>query len=173
MGELGLFDEDARVELLDGDIIDMTPIGSRHAGTVNRLNRLLVTAVGARAVVAPQNPVSLDKRSEPQPDVALLAPRADDYSLAHAEPAEVLLLVEVSDSSLTYDRDRKAPYYARAGIPECWIVDLNASEVLVLRSPAPAGYQDIGRCRPGDRLTVDALDGVAIDVTELFDPAPP
>jgi Uma2 family endonuclease len=172
MGELGLFDDNARVELLDGDVIDMTPIGSRHAGTVNRLNRLLLAAVGNRAVVAPQNPVFLDKRSEPQPDLALLVPRPDDYTLAHAEPAEILLLVEVSDSSLAYDRDRKAPYYAGAGIPECWIVDLNSREVLVLRSPAPTGYQEIRRRHSGERLTVDALDGVAIDVTDLFGPAP-
>jgi Uma2 family endonuclease len=116
MGELGLFDDNARVELLDGDIIDMTPIGSRHAGTVNRLTRLLVNAVDDRGVVAPQNPVLLDEHSEPRPDLAVLAPRADDYTLAHAEPEEILLLIEVSDSSLTYDRDRKAPYYARAGV---------------------------------------------------------
>jgi Uma2 family endonuclease len=168
MGELGLFDERARVELLDGDIIDMTPIGSRHAGIVNRLTRLLVTAVGAGAVVAPQNPVSLDKYSEPQPDLAVLAPRADDYTRGHAEPAETLLLIEVSDSSLTYDRDRKAPYYARSGIPECWIVNLTSLEVLVLRSPGPAGYQLIEHCRPGDQLTVAALAGVSISVAEVF-----
>jgi Uma2 family endonuclease len=172
MGEVGLFDESAPVELLDGDIIDMTPIGSRHAGTVNRLNRLLVTAVGARAVVAPQNPVFLDNHSEPQPDLALLAPRPDDYTLGHAEPAEILLLIEVSETSLAYDRDHKAFSYARAGVPECWIVDLNSGEVLVLRSPAPAGYQIVRRRRPGEMLTVEAVDGVVIDVTDLLDPAP-
>jgi Uma2 family endonuclease len=172
MGELGLFDEHARVELLDGDIIDKTPIGSRHAGTVNRLNRLLVTAVGDRGVVAPQNPVFLDKHSEPQPDLAVLAPRADDYTLAHAEPSEILLLIEVSDSSLAYDRDRKAPYYARVGIRECWIVDLTHEEVLVLRSPAPTGYQAIEPRRAGERLTVEALSDVFIDVADLFDPTP-
>jgi len=136
MGELGLFDQNARVELLDGDIIDMTPIGSRHAGTVNRLNRLLL----------------------------------NDYTLSHAEPDEILLLIEVSDSSLAYDRDRKAPYYARVGIRECWIVDLTHGEVLVLRSPAPTGYQVIERRRVGERLTVDALAGVFIDVADLLDP---
>jgi Uma2 family endonuclease len=170
MGELGLFGESARVELLDGDIIDMTPIGSLHAGMVNRLTRLLVSAVEDQAVVAPQNPVFLDKHSEPQPDLALLAPRSDDYTLAHAEPSEILLLIEVSDSSLVYDRDRKAPYYAQAGVRECWILDLTASEVLVLRSPARQGYQLIERRRAGDRLTIEALNGVAIDVADVFGP---
>jgi Uma2 family endonuclease len=168
MGELGLFDEHARAELLDGDIMDMTPIGSRHAGIVNRLNRMLVTAVGNRAVVAPQNPVFLDKYSEPQPDLALLTPRGDDYAHGHAEPGEILLLIEVSDSSLAYDRDRKAPYYARTGIPECWIVDLTSLEVLVLRSPGPNGYQVVDRRRAGDVLSMAALDEVSVSVAEMF-----
>jgi Uma2 family endonuclease len=168
MGELGLFDEDARVELLDGEIIDMAPIGSRHAGTVNRLTRLLVGAVGSRAVVAIQNPVLLDKRSEPQPDVAVLAPRSDDYTLAHAEPAEILLLVEVADSTLGYDRDRKAPYYARAAVAECWVVDLTTDTVLVFRSPSPAGYQDVWRASPGDVISMTALSGVSVAVAEIF-----
>ena len=100
MGEAGLFGEDARVELLDGEVMELSPIGSRHGGTVNRLTRMLVNAAGVRAVVAIQNPVILDARSEPQPDVAVLAPRADDYIERHAGPDEILLLIEVADSSL-------------------------------------------------------------------------
>jgi Uma2 family endonuclease len=168
MGEVGLFGEEARLELLDGEIIEMAPIGSRHAGTVNRLTRLLVTAVGERAVVAVQNPVLLDPRSEPQPDVALLTPRSDDYTAAHAEPSEILLLIEVSETTLAYDRDRKAPYYAGAGIRECWIVDLTSNTILVGRAPCPAGYEDVQTVRRGDVLAVPGLDGVSVDVSDVL-----
>jgi Uma2 family endonuclease len=170
MGAVSLFGADARMELLDGEIIDMAPIGSRHAGTVNRLTRLLVGAVGDRAVVAVQNPVYLDTRSEPLADLALLAPRADDYTLAHAEPSEIILLVEVSDSTLKYDRDRKAPYYARAGVPECWIVDLTSDSVLCLRAPGPAGYRDVRRLGRADGLSVSGLEGLEVAVSDILGP---
>ena len=170
MGEVGLFGEDARMELLDGEIIDMAPIGSRHAGTVNRLTELLVTAVGNRAVVAVQNPVLLDKRSEPQPDLAVLVRRSDYYSLAHAEPSEIILLIEVSDSTLEYDRDRKAPHYAGAGVRECWIVDLTTDAVLVLRAPGPAGYEDVGRAGRADEVEVGGLAGVSVAVSDILGP---
>jgi Uma2 family endonuclease len=168
MGEVGLFGEEARLELLDGEIIEMAPIGSRHAGTVNRLNELLVTAVDHQAVVAVQNPVFLDKRSEPQPDIALLARRGDYYTLAHAEPSEILLLIEVSETTLAYDRDRKAPYYAGAGVRECWIVDLTSDTILVCRVPGRGGYEDVQMVRPGDVLAVPGLKGVTVDVSEVF-----
>jgi Uma2 family endonuclease len=168
MGDAGLFDEDARVELLDGEIIDMAPIGSRHAGTVNRLTRLLIGAVGERAVVAVQNPVFLDKHSEPQPDLAVLAPRPDDYTVSHAEPGEIMLLVEVADSSLAYDRDRKAAYYAGVGVPQCWIIDLTTETVLDFRSPRPAGYEVVDRLVPRDALTIGALAGVSVAVSGIF-----
>src|SRR5580700_10549035 len=116
MGETGLFGEDARLELLDGEVIEMSPIGSPHGGCVKYLTRALIDAVGARAVIGVQDPVFLDDRSEPQPDLAVLAPRADGYRQSHPTPAEILLLIEVSDTTLPYDRDRKAPYYGRAGV---------------------------------------------------------
>jgi Uma2 family endonuclease len=168
MGEVGLFGDEARLELLDGEIIEMAPIGSRHAGTVNRLNRLLVTAVEERAVVAIQNPVFLDPRSEPQPDLALLAPRPDDYTSAHADPSEILLLIEVSETTLAYDRDRKAPYYAGAGVRECWIVDLTSDAILVCRTPGRAGYDDVERAGRGTVLSVTGLEGVTVDVSEVL-----
>jgi Uma2 family endonuclease len=121
MGEAGLFGEDARLELLDGEVIEMSPIGSRHGGCVNRLNRLLVIRLGERAVVAPQNPVVLSEISEPQPDIAILAPRDDMYSSSHATPDDILLLVEVADGSLAFDKTRKAPYYAVNGVAETWV----------------------------------------------------
>lgn len=168
MGDAGLFGENARVELLDGEVMEMAPIGSRHAGTVNALTRLLVTATRDRAVVAVQNPVVLDARSEPQPDVALLAPRDDDYRHAHASPEEILLLIEVSETSLDYDRDWKAPYYARAGVGECWVVDLETETVVVMRAPSPDGYRERRLLGRGDALDIAALPDVTLGVDEVF-----
>jgi Uma2 family endonuclease len=168
MGDAGLFGEGARVELLDGEVMEMSPIGSRHAGTVNGLTRLLFTAAQERAVVAVQNPVALDERSEPLPDVALLAPRDDDYRHAHPSPEEILLLVEVSDSSLDYDRDWKAPFYARAGVRECWVVDLESETVIVMRSPSLEGYLDQDVLGRGDVLDLIAIDAVRIEVDQVF-----
>jgi Uma2 family endonuclease len=168
MGDAGLFGEGARVELLDGEVMEMSPIGSRHSGVVNALTELLVYAVQRTATIAVQNPVVLDQRSEPQPDVAVLARRPDYYGDTHPGPGEVLVLIEVSDSSLEYDRDWKAPFYARAGVRECWVVDLASEVVIVMRSPASDGYRDVRVMGRGTVLDIEALDGVAIAVDELF-----
>ena len=168
MGDAGLFGEDARVELLDGEVIDMAPLGSPHAGCVNRLNRLFTAAFAGRTVIAVQNPVVLDERSEPQPDLAVLAPRPDEYAEAHAMPSEIFLLVEVSDTTLRFDRDRKAPYYAKAGVRECWVVDLDGDRLLVMRSPSPNGYTESTSLGRGDRVGVEALAGVEFDVGEIL-----
>jgi Uma2 family endonuclease len=104
MGEAGILTEDDRIELIEGELVAMSPIGSDHSGTVNTLNRLLVRAVGDRGVVAVQNPVVLDDRCEPQPDFSVLRPRADDYRGATPRPEDVLLIVEIANSSLNYDR---------------------------------------------------------------------
>jgi Uma2 family endonuclease len=119
MVDAGILREDDRVELLDGEIVEMTPIGPHHAGCVNRLNRLLIEALGRRGVVTPQNPFLLDERSEPQPDLCVAKPRPDDYASGHPRPADLLLVIEVSDSSLTYDRNRKARAIRRPASPRC------------------------------------------------------
>lgn len=124
MAEAGILGEDDRVELLDGEIVEMTPIGPRHAGGVNRLTRLFTTRLGARAIVTVQNPVVLGVRWEPQPDLAILRPRPDFYSTAHARPEDILLIVEVAETSGEADRRVKVPGYAAAGVPETWRVDL-------------------------------------------------
>lgn len=170
MGETGLFGEDARLELLDGEVIEMSPIGSRHASCVNRLVRLLITEIGSEALIFSQNPVVLDATSEPQPDLAVLVPRSDEYSLSHPTPQEILLLVEVSDTTLAFDRDRKAPYYARSGVLECWIVDLAGDEIVVMRSPGVGGYGDVRPFGRGDQVEVEALPDVAIDVADILGP---
>ncbi len=122
MDRVGLLDEDARVELIDGEIVDMAPIGDRHMLCVTRLDDLLGQAAGSRAVVSVQNPIRLDDHSEPQPDIALLRPPLDRYTSLPG-PSDVLAVIEVADSTLARDR-AKSRVYARAGIPECWIVDL-------------------------------------------------
>jgi Uma2 family endonuclease len=109
MAQAGILAEDERVELIDGDLIDMTPVGSRNAGAVSRLTRAFSVAVGGDAMVSVQNPIRLDRHSQPQPDLALLRPRADFYADAHPQPADVLLIVEVAEASLDYDRDVKVP----------------------------------------------------------------
>ena len=169
MAEAKIFDAGCRVELVDGVIFEMTPIDPWHAGVVNWLTHRFVAVLGDRAVVHVQNPVDLDPRSEPQPDIMLLSPRADFYRAAHPEPEHTLLLVEVANTSLRHDRGRKLPVYARTGVPEVWIVNRRADAVEVFRVPSSNGYQErdvIGRgghvapaAFPDCRLLVDDILG--------------
>lgn len=168
MAEVGLLAPDARVELIEGEIIDMPPIGLDHAGVVNLLTHLFVRAVDARAVVQPQAGVRLDLRSEPQPDLAILAPRSDFYRGKHPAPEDVLLLVEVSDSTLRYDRDVKVPLYARHGIAELWLVDLQHNELHAFRGPQSGQYLDHSVMREAGIARVAGLPGVEIDLSGLF-----
>jgi Uma2 family endonuclease len=124
IAEAGILREDDRVELVDGEIVEMTPIGSHHAACVDRLNVLLQRSVDGRGIVRVQGPIRLDAHSEPQPDLSVLALRTDFYASAHPTPSNVLLVVEVAETSARYDRDIKIPLYARAAIPETWLVDL-------------------------------------------------
>jgi Uma2 family endonuclease len=141
MGEAGVFAPEARLELIEGEIVEMAPIGSPHAGAVKALNRLFVQRAGDRAVVSVQDPVILSDRSVPQPDLALLKPRADGYSDSHPRAAEVLLAVEVADTTLAFDLGTKVPLYARCGIPELWVVDVNERVIRVYRDPSVSGYR--------------------------------
>ncbi|HEX8685523.1 MAG TPA: Uma2 family endonuclease, partial [Pyrinomonadaceae bacterium] len=120
MGQFGIFSEDARVELVCGEIIDMSPIGERHAACVAILTQLITLRLRLSALVWAQNPVVLDDYSEPQPDLAILKPRGDNYRTSKPTPDDVLLVIEVSDTTLEYDRQVKMRLYARAGIPEAW-----------------------------------------------------
>jgi Uma2 family endonuclease len=141
MAEAGIFHEDDRVELIRGEIVEMTPIGSVHASVVDVLNSLLGRALTReQAIVRVQNPARLDQRSEPQPDIMLLRPRSDFYRSGHPGPSEVLLLIEVSDTSLAYDRSVKLSLYAQAGIAEVWIIDIEAETVEVNRDPESGSY---------------------------------
>jgi Uma2 family endonuclease len=168
MGEVGILSEDDRVELIEGELIALAPIGSGHSGTVIGLNHLLVQAVGQRGLVSVQNPVRLDDRTEPEPDFAVLKPRADHYRMATPRSEDVLLLIEVADSSLAYDRLVKRPLYARHGIVEFWIVDLSAEEVEVCRTPAGDDYTSIVRVGRSGSIELVSLPGVIIPVAALF-----
>ena len=167
MGEVGLLDADTRVELIEGEIVEMAPIGDAHAATSNRLNRLLVLAVGERGIVAVGNPVRLSQRSEPQPDFSVLRPRAD-YQTKGPRPEDVMLAVEVCDTTLRRDRRVKLALYARAGIPEFWIVNLEVREVEIYRSLAGDSYASVERKGSGDVVTMEALPGVTIAISQIL-----
>ena len=142
LGELGILHEDDRVELIDGQVVEMSPIGDRHASCVRRLNRLFGRNLPEVAIIDVQNPVVLGRQDAPQPDLVLLEPRADAYP-QHPRAGDMLLVIEVADTSLAYDRDIKIPLYARAGIPEAWLVDLAADRIEVYRDPASGDYASV------------------------------
>ena len=171
MAEAGILDEDSRVELIRGLIVDMAAIGAPHLSMVNRLTRLLITMLAGRALVSVQNPVRLDDSSEPEPDVAVLKPRADEYETATPRADDVLLVVEVADTSLSYDRDVKAPLYAESGIVEYWIVDLAGRAVEVHRQPRGSRYAQVQRVGSEGPLDIAALPGVALAAADLWRPA--
>ncbi len=166
MGEAGILHEDDRVELIEGEIVEMAAIGTRHFTCVNVLNRLLVRSVGDAAIVSVQNPVRLDERTEPQPDLAVL--RVRDYRESLPMPEDVLLLIEVSDTTLRYDRGVKLPLYARAGILEVWIVDL-AGEVIE-RHTDPSGdtYRGYKQARRGEKIESAALPELTLGVDAVL-----
>jgi len=172
MVRAGILREDARVELIEGELLDMNPIGWAHQACVNRLTEALVRSLSGRAIVQPQGPVRLSERSLPQPDLALLRPRPDFYAHGGPGPADVLLLVEVSDTTLAYDRDVKVPLYAQAGISEVWLVDLAGEQVFVFRQPRREGYQEVRTLRPDDTLSPLAFPDIALPVAALLGPAP-
>ena len=168
MAEAGILNEDSRVELIQGQIVDMAAIGAPHLGMVNRLNRLLSAVLAGSAVISVQNPVRLDDASEPEPDVAVLKPRVDDYGTATPRAADVLLLIEVADTSLSHDRDVKAPLYAEGGIAEYWIVDLAGPAVEVHRQPRNGRYAQVQRVGPERVLDISMLPGVTLPAADLF-----
>jgi Uma2 family endonuclease len=168
MLEAGILQEGSRVELIEGEIVEMTAIGLRHAACVAELTRRLVPALGARALLWPQNPVRLPRDTEPQPDIVLLRPRADRYTRAPALAEDILLLVEVADTSYRYDRGVKLPLYARAGVPEVWIVDLTHDVVEVHRQPGPCGYGALELVGPGGAAAPVALPDIVVAVDDAL-----
>lgn len=168
MGELGILRPDDRVELIDGELVRMAPIGSMHSGLVSRLTRLLVQRVGRSGVVSPQNPVILSNVTEPQPDLAVLRWRADDYMADTPVAADALLVIEVADSSLRFDRGVKLKFYAASGVPEVWIVDVRGRCVLAFAEPAGDGYRRESRLGTGSIVNSAAVGGLSVGLDELF-----
>ena len=168
MGRAGVFHEDDRVELLEGQIVEMSPIGPAHAGCVAALTGVLSRRGEERVVVWVQNPVNLGERSEPQPDVALLGPRADAYRTAHPRARDILLVIEVADTSLEHDRDVKVPLYAAAGVPEVWLVNLTDYAVTLYRDPVGGRYATLRTARRGESVTSLRLPGVTGEAAAHF-----
>ncbi len=167
MADAGVLGEDDRVELIEGEIVEMAAIGSVHSSRVMRIDRSFQSQLGGRAVVWVQNPVRLGDLSEPEPDVALLRPREDDYGGGLPVVADILLLVEVADSSVAYDRDVKLPLYAAHGIVEVWLVDLPAGVVEVWTEPDATGYTSLRRMGPGRSLSPLAFPDITFPVDLL------
>lgn len=168
MGEAGVFAPDARLELMDGEIIEMAPIGSRHVAVVNTLTALLIRRVADRAIVSIQNSLILSDRTVPQPDLALLKPSPDRYFSALPAARDVLLMVEVADSTLRFDLETKAPLYARAGIAETWVIDVVAQRLRVFHNPGVDGYRFTEEMSGNQQVIAQALPDAAIIVSELF-----
>jgi Uma2 family endonuclease len=168
LGAAGILASGDRVELLEGQLVDMAPIGPRHALAVDALTELLVRAVGGRAALRVQNPIALDPRTEPVPDIAVVRRPWRGHPTAHPPPDDVLLLIEVADTSLELDRGAKLELYARAGIREFWPVDLTTDGVFVHRRPRGDRYELVTRIEPPAVLEIEALPGVAIPAAALF-----
>ncbi len=167
MGEVGILAEDDRVELIDGEIREMTPIGPPHAWVVDRLTELVVTRLAGTAHVRVQNPIRLGRHTEPQPDLSV-ARRGHAYTNRHPDAADVLLAIEVADSSLHYDRVEKVPRYGKAGIPETWLVDVAAQTVTVYTGPGPEGYAREQVLRGGERISATAIAELGFPIDDIF-----
>jgi Uma2 family endonuclease len=168
MGEAGILTDADRVELIDGEIVQMTAIGAAHARCVMFLNEVFVRRLAGRAVVSPQNSLRLGRYLEPQPDLILLRPPLARYGKLIPGPQDALLVVEVADTSLQYDRLIKLPRYAAARIPEAWVVDLEAGAVEVYRAPSPEGYREARRVERGAEVAPVAFPDLVLAVDDIL-----
>jgi Uma2 family endonuclease len=164
MGKAGILCEDDRVELIEGEIVQMAAIGTRHASSVKPLIAVFSDLERRRAIIGAQHPIQLNERTEPQPDIVLLQPRADYYATAHPVPSEVLLLVEVSDSTVDFDREVKVPNYARSGIQEVWLWDREVNCLEVFREPTADGYTSMQKFERGDMVAPLAFPEFEVSV---------
>jgi Uma2 family endonuclease len=168
MRDAGIFTEDDRVELLDGEVLLMSPIGPLHAAIVKRINTLLAQSPLGQYIVSIQDPIQLSDLSEPQPDIAILEYRSDFYGTSHPEPASVMLLMEVSDTSLEYDRENKLPRYAESGIKEVWIIDLENQQVEQYAHPANGSYRTKQTWLHGQSIPSHTLPVLKLQINDIL-----
>lgn len=168
MHEAGVFNEGERLELINGEIKTMSPIGRKHVACIIRLDKLIQKKLGDRVMVSTQNSICLDDNSQPQPDLAILKPRDDFYEAGLPTPEDILLIIEVADSSIDYDRHEKAPLYASVGIPEMWLFDVNKKAIEGYSQPSALGYKHIHRYDEGDTLAMLAFPDITFNWNELF-----
>lgn len=168
LGDLGVFAPDSRIELIDGDLMVMAPIGGPHIGIVNRLTKLLVFAVGDRGVVSCQNSITLPPHSEPEPDFSVLRPGADGMRASVPKADEVFWVIEVSDTTLAYDRGIKLGVYARAGIREVWIANVDRQVIEIYRDPLDGRYRTSFEAAAPDTVSPEALPDLVLNVAEVY-----
>ncbi len=168
MLESGILTEDDRVELIDGEIRNMSPIGPHHAAIVTKIVRFLTSIVKDEAIISPQNPVQLNDYTQPQPDIAVLHFREDFYTHAHPTADDILILIEVADTTIQYDRNEKIPRYAAAGILEAWIVDLTQQLIEQYTLPAKGQYTRIQKIFLGELITSPTLPSISLDTSFIL-----
>jgi Uma2 family endonuclease len=168
MAQAGILTEDDHVELIEGEVIEMSPIGSRHAACVKRLNTILNRLVSQQMIVSIQDPIYIDEFSEPEPDVALLRFREDFYVGSHPTASDVLLVIEVADTSVEYDRKKKLPLYGQAGIPEVWLANLPEDRFEIHTQPLNGKYQSVIIIRRGESIKSQTIADLSIPVDEIL-----
>jgi Uma2 family endonuclease len=168
MSAQGIIKPDEKVELIRGEIIKMSPMETRHAACIDRLIPLLYQKLGKRIILRVQNPIRLNDNSQPEPDLSLLIPRSDFYVSAHPQPEDIYLIIEVSDSTLDYDRNTKIPLYAEANIKEVWLVNLQEECLEVYRYPVNGIYQSIQKYERGEIIFIESFSGIELNISEII-----
>ena len=168
MMEIGILPEESGWELIDGELVDKMPIGSKHASNVKRLNRILTNLVGQNSIVSVQDPIHIDEHNEPERDIALLVPRDDFYAEAHPTAKDVLLVIEVSDSTLEYDRDLKKNLYAGAGIGEFWLINLQKNTIETFWNPTGGDYYEMRIYEQSETIQSKNIEYLTLPVSEIL-----
>lgn len=168
MAEKGMFEPDERVELIDGEIFTMSPIGSLHVRCVNFLNEFLISKLAGQYLVSVQNPIVSSSDTEPEPDLTILRRTADLYRDQLPTGSDTLIVIEVADTTANFDRNRKFPKYAQAGIPEAWLIDLKRDVVEIHSDPGPNGYGVVQTLRRGERVASKRIETIELSVDEIL-----
>ncbi|HLO85156.1 MAG TPA: Uma2 family endonuclease [Nostocaceae cyanobacterium] len=166
--EAGILTENDRVELINGEILEIAAIGKLHAAYVDCISNLLYASLGRKVIVRVQNPIIVSNLSEPQPDITIVQFSSDFYRSGLPQPNDILLLIEIAGSSIEYDRDVKIPLYAESGILEVWLVDINQQIIEVYRQPTPTGYTEIKTLNRGEKLSIQSFPEISLNLNDIF-----